>query len=160
MIRTLPTNKPKPITQSRTKSLPLDDIDHLAELRNALNLLDQADTSLQGLTAKIEKLRKRLNDPNLIADYPDDHPVRIDAEDRLADIKKLWNGSQWDAYFWAVQVMTHGHALIEKNQTDELDSIGREMIHGWGALGCVQELFAELVDSKTWRRLAAAACPF
>jgi hypothetical protein len=78
----------------------------------------------------------------------------------LAAIDQQWNAALVNAIFWAGTVDTHGGYLIRDGQEVALDLIGRDLIHGFGALGRVQASVSGVLTGATWQRLAAATCPF
>ena len=135
-------------------------LDHVAEIRSALQRLTEADELMDRLESRLNRLYARLQDETLTAQYPADHPLRIEAEDRLQAIDKAWTAALVNATQWACDITAHGSHLLRDGREAELDALGRELIYGWGPLGRVQRSIDGLITTATWQRLANAACPF
>jgi hypothetical protein len=135
-------------------------LDHIAEIATALQRLTEADELMDRLERRADRLYARLADATLARQYGPEHPLRIEAEDRLTAIDRQWNAALINATQWASLVHAHGGYLLRDGQGEALDLIGRDLVHGWGALGRVQRSIDGLMTGSTWQRLAAAACPF
>ena len=138
----------------------LADLDHVAEIRRALDEIRAIDDLLAKLERRRDSLTARLDDPQLLIDIPPDDSRRIEAEDRLSAIDATWSASVAQLGFWAGMVITHGMYLVRDDETGSLDAIGRELTHGFGALGRVQSDCPGVLTSFPWQRLVNAACPF
>lgn len=134
-------------------------IDHVAEIRTALQRLTEVDELMIRLELRADRLSARLQDPALAADYPADHPLRIEAEDRLAAIDRQWNAALVNGLYWTALITSHGKCLLRDGKETELDVIGRALVHGWGPLGFAQRHSGQM-HTFTWKRLEAASCPF
>jgi hypothetical protein len=135
-------------------------MDHLAEMRSNLARMESLDDQMIVLEAKADRLFRKLHDPDLVRDYDEEHPLRLEAEERLDALLSAIKGLALALVNCANEVHTHGHYAIDDGDEDKVDEIGQTLRHDVGALGRVQEHAAGLLTGITWNRLYRASCPF
>jgi hypothetical protein len=136
------------------------DMDHLPTIREYLTQMESLDDQMLVLEAKADRIIRKLNDPDLARDYDEEHPLRLEAEERLDAVLAALKGHTLALVNCANEIHTHGHYAIDDGDTDAIDAIGRTLRYDTGPLGRVQEHAAGLLTGITWNRLYRAAVPF
>lgn len=130
------------------------------QVRAAIAELDRLDTTMLTLDARMDRIEIRLEDPKLADEYGPTHSLRIEAEDRLSVLFDAWLVAYQRVRSLAWAVSWYSAKLIDIDDEETLDELGRLLSAGGGALPRIQANGPEYLDYRGWQRLIAFACPF
>lgn len=136
------------------------DGDHGPTTSQLIADLNDLDDAMLVIERKAETLIRKLSDPALFDQWPADHPVRIEAEDRLSDHLKALQVHRFEVNRIAAEIHARGSYLFLAGNEHLLDRYGESMVRDSGALGRVQQDVPGLMTGQTWQRLFDVACPF
>lgn len=134
---------------------PPDD-DHVAMMTAGLERIDAIDAEMLVIEKRAHILLDKLTDAALLAEYDSEHPVRLNAEERLSGYLQSLAKLRVELMHVAYDVQSRGRRL----PLTEVDAIGSTLVRDSGALGRVWSDCGGIVHLTTWQRLFAAAVPF